>query len=101
MIWDLISTEIAKFQDYFALIDDKIALVTMAQVKSEVVKEYLQKKPINKAQNTINFMSQTSNSILSTLGVKNRFTIIIWAKKFVKKHDLLSKVLNKTKQMEE
>ena len=46
-------------------------------------------------------MSQTSNSTLATLGVKDRFTIIIWAKKFVEKHNLLTKVLNKTKQMEE
>lgn len=96
----MISTEIAKLWDYFSLIDDIIALVTMAQVKSEVVKEYLQKKPVNKAHNTINFTSQKSNSTLATLGVKDVFTIIIWAKKFVKKHNLLSKVLNKTKQME-
>ena len=46
-------------------------------------------------------MSQTSNSTLATLGVKYRLTIIIWAKKFVIKHNLLRKVLNKTKQMEE
>ena len=46
-------------------------------------------------------MSQTSNSTLATLRVKYMFTIIIWAKKFVKKHNILSKVLNKTKQMEE
>ena len=30
-------------------------------------------------------MSQTSNSTLATLRVKYMFTIIIWAKKFVKK----------------
>ena len=32
IIWDLISTEISKFWDYFSLMDDKTALVTIAQV---------------------------------------------------------------------
>jgi hypothetical protein len=97
----MISTEIAKFWEYMVLIDDKIALVIMAQAKSQIVKEHSQKKPINKARNTINFMNQTSNTTLATLGVKDRFAIIIWAKRFLEKHNLLNKVLDKAKQMEE
>ena len=77
IIWDLISAKIAKFQEYMILIDDKFALVVMAQAKSQIVKEHLQKKPINKAHNTINFMNQTTNSKLATLWVKDRFVIII------------------------
>lgn len=82
-----------------SLIDDEVSLVAMAQVKSEIVKDYLHKKPINKA--IVNFMSQTSNESLTTLGVKDKLTIIIRAKKFIEKRNLLERVLSKTKKMEE
>ena len=73
----------------------------MAQDKNQVVKEHLQKKLVKKAQNTINFMHQKYDSTLATIGVKDRFSIIIWAKKFLENHNILNKVLNKAKQMEE
>ena len=69
IIWDMISAQITKFWEYIVLIDDKISLEIMDQAKSQIMKEHLQKKPINKAHNTINFMNQTTNSKLATLGV--------------------------------
>ena len=84
-----------------SLIDNEVALVSMARVNSEIVKEYLHTIHINKIHNVVKFMSQTSNEYLTTLGVKDRLKIIIWAKKFIEKHNLLERVSSRTKQMEE
>ena len=46
-------------------------------------------------------MSQTSNSTLETLGVKDKFIMIIWAKKFLEKHNFIIKVLDKARKMED
>ena len=101
IIWGKISAKLTKFWEYIVLIDGKISLAIMAQAKSQIIKEYLHKKPINKPHNTINFMNQISNTTLATIGVIYMFAIIIWAKKILEKHNLLNKVLDKEKQMEE
>ena len=99
-LWDLIAIEITKFWEYVYFIEEKDALTSTTLLKFEIVNETLQKKPMNKAQNAINFLSQTSNSTLATLGVKDRFSIIIWAKRFLEKHKLVNNVHAKAKQMD-
>lgn len=72
----------------------------MSQTKCEVVREHLQKTLASKAQKEISFMIQTSNSTLETLGIKDKFIIIIWAKNFLG-NNFTNKVLDKVSQMEE
>lgn len=81
-------------------IEDKDALASTTLLKCEIINETLQKKPTNKDQNAINFLSQTSNSTLATVGVKDSFDIIIWAQQFLEKHNLMNKVQAKAKQMD-
>ena len=82
----------------FFFIEDKKELTHSALTKCQVENEILQKRPVNVAQNTTNFLHQTSNETLKTLGVRDRFAIIISAKKFMKKNKLMNEVKAKAKQ---
>ena len=68
-LWDTIIHEISNFWDYLFFIEDKRELIHLALTKCQVANEVLQKRTLNVAQNTINFLHQTSNENLGTLGV--------------------------------
>ena len=100
LLWNLVDAKITKFWEYVYFIEDKYALESTTLLICEIVNETLQKKLVNKAHNAINFLNQTSNSTLATLGVKDRFVIIIWDKRFLEKYNLMNNVQAKAKQME-
>lgn len=91
-LWDTIIHEISNFWDYLFFIKDKRELTHSTLTKCQVANEILQKRPVNVAHNTINFLHQTSNETLRTLGSRDRFAIIIFAKIFIEKHNLMTKV---------
>ena len=48
--------EITKFSYYLNFIDDEIALVNLATQRLKLANEIMEKKPLNTAQNTLNFL---------------------------------------------
>ena len=59
----------------------------------------MQRRPINKAQQSINFLSHTSNESLRILGVSDRFGIILRERRFIEKNDLMKIVKYKVDHM--
>ena len=80
LLWDTIIIEISNFWDYQFFIENKKELIHSTLTNCQVPNEIIQKRPINVAQNTLNFLHQTSNETLRTLGVRDRFAITICAK---------------------
>jgi FtsZ-binding cell division protein ZapB len=100
VIWDAIAVEVAKFRVYLNFIDDKDNMVVTAQNKCVVVNEILAKKPSEWAQNAIDLLNVVPTAELQTIGVKDRTTLIISARRIIAKHNLLGSVWNKAVQME-
>jgi FtsZ-binding cell division protein ZapB len=100
VIWDAIVIEVAKFRVYLKFINDKDSVATTAQSRCIVVNETLAKKPSDWAQNAIDLLNYVPIVDLQTIGVKDRTTLIIWARRIIVKHNLLKSVQNKAMQME-
>ena len=67
--------------------------------KCQVANDILQKKLVNVVKNTINFLHQTSKETLRSLGVRDRFYIIIFSKKFIEYHNLMNEIKAKDEKM--
>jgi hypothetical protein len=65
------------------------------------VNETLAKKPLEWSQNAINTLNNILTIDIQTIRVKDRTTLIIWARRVIDKHNLLKSVQTKEKQMEE
>ena len=57
LIWDTVSMEITKFRHYLNFIDDQSALVNLATQRQKLANETMEKKPLNIAQNALNFLN--------------------------------------------
>jgi hypothetical protein len=75
-------------------------MVVTTQNRWTVVNEVLAKKPSEWAQNAIDLLNSIPTVNLQTIGVKDRTTLIISAKRIIAKHSLLRSVQNKAVQME-
>ena len=100
MIWDSVAVEATKFKVYLNFINDKDNMATMAQSRCTIVNEVLSNKPLEWAQNAIDLLNFVPTADLQTIGVKDRTTLIIWARSIITKHNLLRSVQNKAMQME-
>jgi DNA repair exonuclease SbcCD ATPase subunit len=100
VIWDAIAVEVAKFRSYLNFINDKDNMAATSWNKCAVVNEVLAKKPSEWAQNSINLLNDITTADLQTIGVKDRTTLIISARRIIAKHNLLRSVQNKAMQMD-
>ena len=64
------------------------------------VRERLDKKPIDYAKNTIEFLNELTEDELKTANIKDIISIITWARKVVNKHQHLDLVEAKIDIME-
>jgi hypothetical protein len=101
VIWDSIVVEVAKFRVYLNFIDDKDSMAIRAKRRCTVVGETLAKKPLEWAHNVINMLNSIPTAKLQTIEVKDRTTLIIWARRVIAKHNLLKSVQTKAMQMEQ
>jgi hypothetical protein len=97
---DSIIVEVAKFRVYLNFINDKDNMAITARSRCTFVNETLTKKPSQWALNYKNLLNSILTVELSTIGVKDRTTLIIWAGRVTSKHNLLKVVQNKATQME-
>ena len=57
VIWDQILVEVTKMWDFLNMMEDKRVLVRIALVKHETTNELMQRRPLERAQNNVNFIS--------------------------------------------
>jgi hypothetical protein len=100
IIWNSIATEATKFRVYLNFINDKDNISITARRRCTVVNETLAKKPSKWAQNAITLLNSIHTADLQSIGVKDRTTLIIWARRIIAKHNLLKSLQTKETQME-
>ena len=86
--------EITKFRHYLNFIDDESALVNLATQRLRLANETMEKKPLNTAHNALNFLNS-----LTYQKLQDRLAILLWAKKFISKHQLMKLVQDKANTM--
>jgi hypothetical protein len=96
IIRDSISVEASKFRVYLNFINDKDSMAITTRSRCIVVNEKLVKKPSEWAQNAINMLNSIPTVELQTIRVKDRTTLIIWARRIIAKHNLLKSVQTKS-----
>jgi hypothetical protein len=100
IVWDSIVVKVSKFRVYLNFINDKDNMDITTISRCIVVNETSTKKPSEWAQNSINLLNSIPTAELQTIRVKYRTTFIIWAMRFIIKHNLLKSVQTKATQME-
>ena len=61
-------------------------VINTARQSFTVVEEYLNKKPMDTTNNTINFLNTLLEEYLRKMGIRDKITVITWARKVVEKH---------------
>jgi hypothetical protein len=82
-------------------INEKDSMVITTRSRCTVVNETRAKKPSEWAQNAINLLISIPTVELQTIRVKDRTTLIIWARRVITKHNLLKSIQTKAIQMEQ
>jgi len=99
IIWDTLSIEITKFWHHLNYIDDLCILINLAHQRLKLMNEHMEKRPLTTAQNTLNFLNSLTYQKLHDMGIKDRISIVLWAKKFIHKHHLMKMVQDRADEM--
>ena len=91
IIWDAIIEEANKIWPYLNYILDKELVIHSSKQVLTVAREKLNKKPIDCAKNSINFLNSLSKDDLKKENFKDRISIMTWARKVVNKYHHLDK----------
>ena len=92
MIWDEIIKEANKFRPYLYFIADQEGALKVARHNILTVKQELNKKPMETAQNAINFLSTLSEGQVRRFDIRDRVVIISWDRKVVGKYIMLDTI---------
>ena len=79
--------------------DDQSILINLAHQRLKLVNENIEIKPLATAQNTLNFLNSLTYQKLHDMGIKDRISILLWAKKFIHKHHLMNTVQDKENEI--
>jgi len=99
LIWDSIIDLTVSFRPYLDMVEDKAALIMKALQKCAVVNKTMTKRTSEIAQNAINVLNTMTNEQLQALGIKDRITTMIWARKVICKHTYMNNVKGKVEDM--
>ena len=67
-------------------------VINIAKQSCTTMKEALNKKSVDTAKNTINFLNTLFEEYLRTMGIKDTITMITWDRKVVGKHQHIETV---------
>ena len=95
IIWDSVAIEVAKFISYLNFIKDRDNIAITTRHKCTFVNENLAKNTSEWAHNALNLLNFAPTIDLQTIGVKDRTTLIIWARRVITKDNLLKSVQTK------
>ena len=59
----------------------------MAFQSCKVVKENMDKKPLNTTQNSIDLLNTLTYEEMEEMGIRGQLEIILWARRFINKHN--------------
>ena len=79
--------------------NDKNVIVDLALQRCKLVNENLDKKPLDNAQNVVNFLKTLTYEDMQEMEIRDRLAIILWARKLVNKHNLVKVVQEKENHM--
>ena len=99
IIWDTLSVEVTKFRHYLNFVDDQCILINLANQRLKLVNETMDRNPLTIAQNALNFLNSLTYQKLHDMGIKDRISIVLWAKNFIHKHHLMKTVQDKADEM--
>ena len=91
----MLISEATKLRSYLDYILDKEFVIKSAKQSVIAMKERLNKKPIDYAKHTIDFLNGLKEDELKATNIKDRIPIITWARKVVNKHRHLETVQEK------
>ena len=92
MIWDEIIKESNKFRPYLYFIADQESALKAARQNILIVKQGLNKKPMEVAQNAINFLSTLSEDQVRRFGIQDKVVIASWARKVIETYKMLDTI---------
>jgi len=99
LIWGVIVNSVVEFRPYLDMLEDKATLSCKALDKCVVLNETMTKRTPDIAHNTISLLNTVTNEELQILGVKDRITVMMWARKVVCKHKYVNNVKRKAEEM--
>ena len=103
-LWDLISGEVGKFCKDLRRLEVKKSYIYSALEKHKLATEqlaHLHKSPVEKAKSTITFLKFTSDEYLQNFKVDDRFQTIFLLQRVVEKDELIQKVHDKCRTLQE
>ena len=86
IIWDVIIAEAAKLIPYLDCILGKEIGMQAARQSVATVKEVQKKNPIDTSNNTTSFLNGLTKDDMKKTNIKDRISVITWARKIVTKH---------------
>ena len=94
-IWDNIILEANKFRSYLDYIANQEDALKVAKHKLLIVKQELNMKPMELAQNAINFLSTLLEDQVKRFDIQDIFVVISWDRKVIGKYRMLDTVQDK------
>ena len=92
MIWDEIIKEANKFRPYLDFIADRESALKAGRKNIFIVKQGLNKKPMEVAQNAINFLSSLLEDQVRRFCIQDKVVISSWARKVIGKYRMLETI---------
>ena len=103
-LWDLISGEVDKFWKDLKRMEVKKSYIYSALDKHKLATEqltHLHKSPVERAKIRINFLKFSSEETLQTFKINDRYQTIFLLQRVVDKEELIQKVHDKCKILQE
>jgi hypothetical protein len=95
ILWHHLFLNITIFRECINLVYEEYEMAMSSIQKCKTMTKELLHRPIEVAQNIINFMNMETKVDLQDLGVNDKLAIIISAKKFIYKHNFVQSVQSK------
>ena len=103
-LWDLISGEVGKFWKDLRRLEVKKSYIYSSLERHKLDTEqlaHLHKSPVERAKSTITFLKFTSDEYLQNFKVNDRYQTIFLLQRVVEKEELIQKVHDKCKALQE
>ena len=95
LIWDEIIREANNFRLYIDYIIDQESALKVAMQNILIVKQGLNKNPMQVAHNAIKFLSTLSEDQVKRFGIQDKVIVSYWARKVIGKYIMLDTVQEK------
>ena len=92
LIWDEIIREANNFRLYIDYIIDQESALKVAMQNILIVKQGLNKNPMQVAHNAIKFLSTLSEDQVKRIGIQEKVSVSCWARKVIGKYRMLDNV---------